>query len=292
VSRSGLVAFASSLDQIGPLARTVADAALALSVIAGGDPADATCASLPVADYPAQLEAGVKGLRLGLPKEYLASGLDPEVEAAVRGAVEVLRGLGAEVREVSLPHTRYAISSYYIVAPAEASSNLARFDGVRYGRRSPAARDIDELYELSRGEGFGPEVKRRIMLGTHALSAGYYDAFYGKAQRVRARIKADFAAAFQQVDVLAAPTAPTPAFRLGEKTADPVAMYLSDVFTVPSSMAGNASLSMPCGLTRGGLPVGLQLIADSFCEGTLLRAAAALERARPFARLPEAAADA
>jgi len=287
VSRHGLIAFASSLDQIGPLARTVEDEALALSVIAGADPMDSTCAAMPVPDYLKELEAGVKGLRIGLPKEYFPPGLDHEVEAAVRAAVEALRGLGAEVREVSLPHTRYAVSSYYIVAPSEASSNLARFDGVRYGRRSPAAKSLAELYELSRGEGFGPEVKRRIMLGTYALSAGYYDAYYGKAQRVRTLIKGDFAAAFQQVDVIAAATAPTPAFALGEKTADPVAMYLCDVFTIPASMAGNASISLPCGLTKAGLPIGLQLIADSFCEGTLLRAAAAFEKARPFPGLPE-----
>ncbi|MBI5241130.1 MAG: Asp-tRNA(Asn)/Glu-tRNA(Gln) amidotransferase subunit GatA [Elusimicrobia bacterium] len=288
VSRRGLIAFASSLDQIGPLARTVEDAALALSVIAGADPGDSTCSAMPVPDYLQDLGTGVKGLRVGLPREYLAAGLDPEVEAAVRAAVEALRVLGAEVREVSLPHTRYAVSSYYILAPAEASSNLARFDGVRYGRRSPAARSLAELYELSRGEGFGPEVKRRVMLGTYVLSAGYYDAYYAKAQRARTLIKADFAAAFQGVDVLAAPVAPTAAFALGEKSADPVAMYLSDVYTIPSSMAGNASLSVPCGLTKGGLPIGLQLIADSFCEGTLLRAAAALEAAVPFPGLPEA----
>ena len=288
VSRRGLIAFASSLDQIGPLARSAEDAALALSVIAGSDPGDSTCAARPVPDYLQSLDGGVKGMRIGLPKEYFAQGLDPEVEASVRAAVETLRSLGAEVREVSLPHTRYAVSSYYILAPAEASANLARFDGVRYGRRSPAARTLDELYELSRGEGFGPEVKRRIMLGTYVLSAGYYDAYYAKAQRVRTLIKADFTAAFQGVDILAAPAAPTPAFRLGEKTADPVAMYLCDAFTIPSSMAGNASLSVPCGLTKDGLPVGLQLIADAFCEETLLRVAAALEGAAPFPQLPEA----
>ena len=288
VSRRGLIAFASSLDQIGPLAGSVEDAALALCVIAGPDPGDSTCAARPVPDYLRSLDGGVKGMRIGLPREYFAPGLDPEVEAAVRAAVETLRSLGAEVREVSLPHTRYAVSSYYILAPAEASANLARFDGVRYGRRSPAARTLDELYELSRGEGFGPEVKRRIMLGTYVLSAGYYDAYYAKAQRVRTLIKADFTAAFQGVDILAAPAAPTPAFRLGEKTADPVAMYLCDAFTIPSSMAGNASLSVPCGLTGAGLPVGLQLIADAFCEETLLRVAAALEKAAPFPELPEA----
>jgi aspartyl-tRNA(Asn)/glutamyl-tRNA(Gln) amidotransferase subunit A len=289
VSRHGLIAFASSLDQIGPLAPSVADAALALSVIAGPDSMDSTCATSPAPDYLKELEAGVKGLRVGLPKEYFVAGLDPEVEAAVRAAVAVLGSLGAEVREVSLPHTRYAVSAYYILAPSEASSNLARFDGVRYGRRSARAQTLEELYELSRGEGFGPEVKRRIMLGTYALSAGYYDAYYGKAQRARTLIKGDFSAAFQQVDVIAAPTAPTTAFRLGEKTCDPVAMYLCDAFTIPSSMAGNASLSLPCGLTKGGLPIGLQLIADSFCEGTLLRAAAAYERARPFPAPAESA---
>ena len=289
VSRRGLVAFASSLDQVGPLARSVEDAALALSVLAGPDELDSTCSASPVPDYSRALEGGVKGLRVGLPREYFdAPGLDPEVAAGVKRAVEVLQGLGAETIEVSLPHTRYAVSSYYILAPSEASSNLARFDGVRYGRRSAAARSLEELYEFTRGEGFGPEVKRRILLGTYALSSGYYEAYYDKAQRVRTLIRADFAAAFAQVDLLAAPAAPTPAFRLGEKLADPVAMYLSDVFTIPSSMAGNASLSVPCGLTRAGLPVGLQLIADAFQEETLLRAAAAYERARPFPRLPEA----
>ncbi len=288
VSRHGLVAYASSLDQVGPLARSVADAALALSVIAGSDPMDSTCAAQPVPDYLKELEAGVKGLRIGIPKEYFLPGLDPEVETAVRAAVEVLTGLGAEVRDISLPHTRYAVSSYYIVAPCEASSNLARFDGIRYGRHSPQARDLGEAYELARGEGFGPEVKRRIMLGTYALSSGYYEAYYATAQRARALIKADFAAAFQQVDLIATPTAPTAAFRLGEKTEDPVAMYLSDVFTIPSNMAGNASMSVPCGLTRSGLPIGLQLIADCFCENSLLRAAAAYECARPFPMLPEA----
>ena len=289
VSRHGLIAFASSLDQIGPLARSVEDAALALSVIAGPDPMDSTCATMPVPDYLQSLGAGVKGLRVGLPKEYFVAGLDPEVEAAVRAAVAELGKLGAEVREVSLPHTRYAVSAYYVLAPSEASSNLARFDGVRYGRRSARAKTLQELYELSRGEGFGPEVKRRIMLGTYALSAGYYDAYYGKAQRVRTLIRGDFSAAFQQVDVIAAPVAPSAAFRLGEKSSDPVAMYLGDALTIPSSMAGNASLSLPCGLTQAGLPIGLQLIADSFCEGTLLRAAAAYERAHPFPELPEPA---
>ncbi|HAM35364.1 MAG TPA: Asp-tRNA(Asn)/Glu-tRNA(Gln) amidotransferase GatCAB subunit A [Elusimicrobia bacterium] len=280
VSRYGLVAYASSLDQIGPLCRTVDDAALALDVMAGPDPYDSTCAA--ACEQPRSREAGVKGLRVGLPKEYFLPGLDAEVEAAVRGAVEALRGLGAQVSEISLPHTRFAVSSYYILAPCEASSNLARFDGIRYGRRSSEARSLEDVYELSRGEGFGPEVKRRIMLGTYALSSGYYQAYYGQAQRVRTLIRRDFVEAFERVDVIAAPTAPTAAFRLGEKTSDPVAMYLSDVFTIPSNMAGNASISLPCGLTRAGLPIGLQLIAAAFDESTLLRAAAALEQVRPF----------
>ena len=287
VSRHGLVAFASSLDQIGPLSRTTQDAALALSILAGPDPQDSTCSREVVPDYLAVLGRGVKGLKVGLPKEYFTPGLDGEVEGAVRGAVEVLRELGAEVREVSLPHTRYAVAAYYILAPAEASSNLARYDGIRYGHRSPSARNLGELYEFSRGEGFGPEVKRRILLGTYALSAGYHDAYYGQAERVRGLIRRDFDEVFQKVDLLAAPTAPTPAFRLGEKTLDPVAMYLSDVFTIPSSMAGNASISIPCGLSRAGLPIGLQLIADVFQEETLLRAAAAFEGARPFPQAPE-----
>jgi aspartyl-tRNA(Asn)/glutamyl-tRNA(Gln) amidotransferase subunit A len=282
VSRYGLVAFASSLDQIGPLARTVTDAALLLSVIAGHDPKDSTSAARESADPLAQLEGGVAGLRIGLAREYFLPGMDPEVERAAREAVAVLEGLGATVREVSLPHTKYAVSSYYIVAPSEASSNLARFDGIRYGRRSGKARSLQEVYELSRGEGFGPEVKRRIMLGTYALSSGYYDAYYGRAQRARALIKRDFDEAFKEVDVLASPTAPTPAFALGEKTGDPVQMYLSDVFTIPSNMAGNASLSLPCGLSRAGLPIGLQLTGAAFSEALLLRAARALERARPF----------
>ncbi|MFA6002503.1 MAG: Asp-tRNA(Asn)/Glu-tRNA(Gln) amidotransferase subunit GatA [Elusimicrobiota bacterium] len=288
VSRYGLVAYASSLDQIGVFARTVADAALAFSVLAGPDPKDATCASEPVPDPAAALSGGVRGLRVGLPREYFLPGLDPEIAAAVRAAVETLRGLGAEVREVSLPHTRYAVSAYYILAPAEASSNLARFDGIRYGRRGIGAGGSEQSYADTRGQGFGPEVKRRIMLGTYALSAGYHDAYYGQAQKVRTLIRRDFTEAFSGVDILAAPTAPTAAFRLGEKTADPLAMYASDVFTIPSNMAGNTSLSVPCGLTKSGLPVGLQLIADRFQEAVLLRAAAAWEKAKPFARLPEA----
>ena len=282
VSRYGLVAYASSLDQIGPLARTVEDAALLLSVIAGPDPRDSTSAAEGFECDAAALEEGVAGLRIGLPREYFAGGMDAEVERNVREAVEVLKGLGASVYEVSLPHTKYAVSSYYVIAPSEASSNLARFDGIRYGPRSKDAESLEDVYEMTRGEGFGPEVKRRVMLGVYALSAGYHEAYYGRAQRARALIRRDFDEAFGTVDVIAAPTAPTAAFKLGEKTSDPLSMYLSDIFTIPSNMAGNASLSVPCGLTKAGLPIGLQLVGPAFREGRILRAARALERARPF----------
>ncbi len=285
VSRFGLVAFASSLDQIGPFARTVEDAALALSVIAGHDGRDSTSAEVPARDYVKALGGDLKGVRVGLPKEYFIEGTDPEVVASVRAAVETLKGLGASVVDISLPHTKYAISTYYLIAPAEASSNLARFDGIRYGLSAPEARSLEEVYELTRGKGFGPEVKRRVMLGTYALSAGYYDAYYGKAQRVRTLIKDDFTEAFKTVDLIAAPTSPTAAFRFGERSADPMAMYLSDIFTIPSNMAGNASLNLPCGLTAKGLPVGLQLMADAFQEDLLLRASKAFEDARPFPRV-------
>jgi aspartyl-tRNA(Asn)/glutamyl-tRNA(Gln) amidotransferase subunit A len=280
VSRYGLIAFASSLDQIGPFSRSVEDAALALSVVGGHDPRDGTSARAG-APAPAPAPKDLKGLRVGLPREYFIPGLDPEVEAAVRAAVETLKGLGAEVREISLPHTKYAIAAYYIVAPSEASSNLARFDGIRYGFVDRSARSLEEVYEMTRAA-FGPEVKRRIMLGTYALSAGYYDAYYAKAQRVRTLMARDFKEAFAGVDLIACPTTPTPPFRFGEKVADPMAMYLSDVFTIPSNMAGNASVSVPCGLSKSGLPIGLQLIADAFQEPRLLAAAAAFEAARPF----------
>jgi aspartyl-tRNA(Asn)/glutamyl-tRNA(Gln) amidotransferase subunit A len=285
VSRYGLVAFASSLDQIGPFTRSVEDAALCLSVIGGHDERDSTSAvndPPPVAPAPKDL----KGLRVGLPREYFIPGLEPEVEKAVRAAVETLKSLGATVKEVSLPHTKYAIATYYILAPSEASSNLARFDGIRYGFVDRAAKTLEEVYEMSRGAGFGPEVKRRIMLGTYALSSGYYDAYYSKAQKVRTLMAKDFKDAFREVDVIACPTTPTPPFRFGEKTNDPIAMYLSDIFTIPSNMAGNASVSIPCGTDSKGLPIGLQLIADVFGEATLFRAASALEAAKPFARLP------
>ncbi|HVC08559.1 MAG TPA: Asp-tRNA(Asn)/Glu-tRNA(Gln) amidotransferase subunit GatA [Elusimicrobiota bacterium] len=286
VSRRGLIAFASSLDQIGPITRTSADAALALCVIGGHDPLDSTSSpEFAPGKILDELSQNLAGLRIGIPKEYFIKGIDPEVEAAVRAALKVFEKLGAKASEVSLPHTPYAISTYYLIAPSEASSNLARFDGIRYGRRAQEAATLEEVYERSRGEGFGPEVKRRIMLGTYALSSGYYDAYYAKAQRVRTLIKKDFEEAFASVDLLLTPTAPSPAFKFGEKTKDPLSMYLSDVFTIPSNLAGNAAVSVPCGLTRAGLPIGVQLIADRFAEGRLLAAAAAFERERPFPRL-------
>jgi aspartyl-tRNA(Asn)/glutamyl-tRNA(Gln) amidotransferase subunit A len=253
-------------------------------VIGGHDPRDTTSATnepAPVSQTPKDL----KGLRIGLPKEYFIDGLDPEVEKAVRAAVDVLKSMGAEIKEISLPHTKYAIATYYIIAPSEASSNLARFDGIRYGFSDKGATSLQEVYELTRGAGFGPEVKRRIMLGTYALSSGYYDAYYSKAQRVRTLMADDFKAAFKQVDLIAAPTTPTPPFRFGEKTSDPIAMYLSDIFTIPSNMAGNASVSIPCGTSSKGMPLGLQLIADVFQEKRMLSVAKAYEAAKPFALL-------
>ncbi|GAB4259985.1 MAG: Asp-tRNA(Asn)/Glu-tRNA(Gln) amidotransferase subunit GatA [Deferrisomatales bacterium] len=278
VSRYGLVAFASSLDQIGPLTRDVTDAALLLQAVAGKDPADSTSVDEPVPDYRAALTPDARGLRVGVPKEYFVEGTDPQVEAAVRGAIEVLRGQGAEIREVSLPHTPYAVAVYYLVATAEASSNLARYDGVKYGLRV-AGEDLIDTYRATRARGFGDEVKRRIMLGTYALSAGYYDAYYRRAQKVRALIARDFREAFAQVDVIACPTAPTPAFRLGERTDDPLQMYLSDILTIPCNLAGLPGISVPCGFTSEGLPVGFQLLAAPFAEPVLLRAAYAYEQA-------------
>ena len=284
VSRYGLVAFASSLDQIGPFTRTVEDAALSLEVMGGHDPMDSTSAPGAPPKVP-EAPKSLAGLRIGLPREYFIEGLDPEVERAVRAAVDELKRLGATVKDVSLPHTKYAIATYYIIAPSEASSNLARFDGIRYGFVDRAATTLEEVYELTRGAGFGPEVKRRIMLGTYALSSGYYDAYYTKAQRVRTLMADDFKKAFKEVDVIAAPTTPTPPFRFGEKTNDPIAMYLSDIFTIPSNMAGNASISIPCGLSSKGMPLGLQLIADVFQEGRLLSTARAYEAVKPFPAL-------
>lgn len=271
VSRWGMVAFASSLDQAGPLARTAEDCALLLGAMAGFDPNDSTSIDRPVDDYRAALDATpLDGLRVGLPREYFGEGMAAGVRAAVEGAAEVLRDLGAETREISLPHSELSVPAYYVVAPAEASSNLSRYDGVRYGYRCAEPQDLVDLYERSRGEGFGPEVKRRIMVGTYALSAGYYDAYYLKAQQVRQLISDDFRRAFSGgVDVILGPTSPTTAFPLGERAGDPVAMYLSDVYTIAANLAGLPGLSMPAGLVDG-LPVGVQLIGDYFDEGRLL----------------------
>ena len=276
VSRYGLIAFASSLDHIGPLTRTVRDAAILLGVIAGHDPMDSTSAQLPVLDYEQELNRPVKGLKIGIAKEYFGEGLDPEVGAAVEAAIADLRKQGVEVVPISLPHTKYAVPTYYVIATAEASANLARYDGVRYGYRSANPRTLSDMYRRSRDEGFGPEVKRRIMLGTYALSAGYYDAYYLKAQRVRTLLARDFEAAFQKVDAIVTPTAPTPAFKLGEKTDDPLAMYLADIYTVTGDLVGVPGISVPCGKTRG-LPIGLQVLGRHFDEGTILRVAQAVE---------------
>jgi aspartyl-tRNA(Asn)/glutamyl-tRNA(Gln) amidotransferase subunit A len=278
VSRYGLIAFASSLDHIGPFAKTVKEAALVLRTIAGRDPMDSTSADVPVPDYVAELEKPVQGLKVGVAREYFGDGLDPEVRAAVEAAIQKLAELGCEVVPVSLPHTEYAIPAYYIVATAEASSNLARYDGVRYGFRAPKSRTLSEMYRRTRDGGFGIEVKRRIMLGTYALSAGYYDAYYLKAQKVRTLLTRDFDEAFKKVDVIAAPTCPTPAFRLGEKVNDPLAMYLADIYTVTANLAGVPGISLPCGENHEKLPIGLQLFGRHFDEATLLRVAHSYER--------------
>jgi len=278
VSRYGLIAFASSLDHVGPLTRSVNDAALVLRTIAGRDPMDPTSADVPVPDYVAELEKPVKGLRLGIAREYFGEGLEPEVRAAVEAAIEKLAGLGCEIVKVSLPHTEYAIPTYYMVATAEASSNLARFDGVRYGLRAKDARTLSEMYRRTRDLGFGSEVKRRIMLGTYALSAGYYDAYYLKAQKVRTLVTRDFEQAFGKVDAILTPTSPTAAFRLGEKVDDPLAMYLADIYTVTADLAGIPGISVPCGETRQKLPIGLQILGKHFDEATVLRVAHAYEQ--------------
>jgi aspartyl-tRNA(Asn)/glutamyl-tRNA(Gln) amidotransferase subunit A len=279
VSRYGVIAFASSLDQVGPLARNVEDCALLLQAVAGHDPLDSTSVDTPVPDYRSTLRDGVKGLKIGLPREYFIDGLDPEVRSAVEAAVAVYRDLGAEIVEVSLPHTDYAVACYYLIADAEASSNLARYDGVRFGRREDSAGGLAAMYEASRAAGFGTEVKRRIMLGTYALSSGYYDAYYLKAQKVRTLIRQDFLDAFAKVDALLTPVAPTAAFRIGEKADDPLQMYLSDIFTSPVNLAGTCGLSLPCGVTGSGLPIGLQLVGRPFDEATLLRAGYTFEQA-------------
>ena len=277
VSRYGIIAFASSMDQVGPMTKDVRDCALMLAAIAGHDPADSTSANRPVPQYSASLTGEVKGLRIGVPKEYFVSGIQPAVEQAVRTAVRQLERNGAAIMEISLPHTEYAVAVYYIVATAEASSNLARYDGMRYGHRA-RAKDLTETYMLSRAEGFGPEVKRRIILGTYALSAGYYDAYYLKAQRVRTLIKRDFDEAFKSCDVIIAPTAPTTAFKIGEKTQDPLQMYLSDIYTISVNLAGLPALSLPCGFDSEGLPIGLQIIGKHFDESTVLAVAYAYEQ--------------
>jgi aspartyl-tRNA(Asn)/glutamyl-tRNA(Gln) amidotransferase subunit A len=276
VSRYGLIAFASSLDQIGPFARDAEDAALLLGAIAGADPMDATAIDVPVPDYRAALGQGIEGLRLGVPAEYFMDGMDPEVEQAVRAAIATLEKLGARTEPVSLPHTEYGLAAYYVIAPAEASSNLARYDGVKYGLRASGARDLIAMYSKTRAAGFGAEVKRRVMLGTYVLSAGYYDAYYGQAQKVRTLVRRDFDEAFARVDLIVAPTTPGVAFKMGEK-ADPLQMYLNDIFTIPVNLAGLPGVSIPGGFTRAGLPIGLQLIAPAFDEATLLRAAHAYQ---------------
>lgn len=282
VSRFGLVAFASSLDQIGTFTKTVEDSALLLEVIAGHDPRDNTSINRPVPKYTAALGQSVKGMKLGVPKEYFIKGIDPEVEKAVRAAIEQYRQLGAEIVEISLPHTQYAVAVYYIIATAEASANLARFDGVRYGNRAKNPKDILDLYQRTRSEGFGAEVKRRIILGTYVLSSGYYDAYYNRAQKVRHLIAEDFRIAFQKCDALLTPTSPTAAFKLGERTQDPLQMYLADIFTIAVNLAGICGVSIPCGFTSQKLPIGLQIIGPKWGEETMFRVAHAYEQATPW----------
>jgi aspartyl-tRNA(Asn)/glutamyl-tRNA(Gln) amidotransferase subunit A len=278
VSRYGLIAFASSLDRIGPLTKTVKDAAIVLRTIAGRDPMDSTSADVPVDDYVAELDKPVRGMKLGVAKEYFGDGLDEEVRHAVEVAIDKLKGLGCEMVPVSLPHTPYAIPTYYLIATAEASSNLARYDGVRYSHRARGVKTLSEMYRRSRDEGFGAEVKRRIMLGTYALSAGYYDAYYLKAQRVRTLLTRDFDEAFRKVDAIVTPTSPTAAFRLGEKSNDPLAMYLADIYTVTADLAGIPGISVPCGQNKEKLPIGLQILGKHFDESTILRVAHAYEQ--------------
>jgi aspartyl-tRNA(Asn)/glutamyl-tRNA(Gln) amidotransferase subunit A len=286
-SRWGIVAFASSLDQAGPMTRSVRDAAILLRHMASVDEKDSTSVDVPVPDYEEGLESGVKGLRVGIPKEYRIDGAPPEIGALWEQSAGWLKAQGAEIIEVSLPHTRYALPAYYIVAPAEASSNLARYDGVRYGHRAAGTHDLADLYEKSRAEGFGAEVKRRVLIGTYVLSAGYYDAYYTRAQKVRTLIKRDFEQAFDKCDVLLTPTTPGPAFALSEKSNDPVSMYLNDVFTVTVNLAGLPAISVPAALTENGLPLGLQVIGKAFDEATVLRAGRSIELAANFAARPE-----
>jgi aspartyl-tRNA(Asn)/glutamyl-tRNA(Gln) amidotransferase subunit A len=286
ISRYGLIAFASSLDHVGTLTRDVRDSAALLSVIAGKDPLDATSLPSERRDYTADLDGGVDGLRIGVVRDWLGEGVEPGVKAAVESSIDRLASMGARIGDASLPHTEYALSAYYLIAPAECSSNLARYDGVRYGHRAADATDVVEMNMRTRGEGFGDEVKRRIILGTYSLSAGYYDAYYGQAQKVRTLVIRDFAAAYERFDLLLGPTSPTTAFRLGEKAEDPLAMYLSDIFTIPSDLAGNPAISVPCGLDDRGLPVGLQLMGRHLDESTVLRASHAFEQDLGFSARP------
>lgn len=284
ISRYGLVAFASSLDQVGPLTKDVRDAALLLGILSGKDPMDSTTLPHPVPDYTKSLEEGVKGLRLGLPREYFVKGMDRAVDQAIRVAVEEFRKLGAEIVEISLPHTEYAVATYYVIATAEASANLARFDGIRYGYRATNSKDLVDLYSRTRAEGFGPEVKRRIILGTYVLSSGYHDAYYLQAQKVRTLIRRDFEQAFQKCDAILTPTSPTPAFKLGEKMMDPLQMYLADIFTIATNLAGICGLSLPCGFAGSTprLPVGLQILGPVLGDEVVLRVARAYEQATPW----------
>ena len=288
VSRYGVIAYASSLDQVGPVAGNVADCALMLGVVAGYDPADSTSVDCPVPDYLENLNAGVAGKKIGLPKEYFIDGLDPDIKKAVDAAIETYQQLGAEVVSVTLPHTDYSVACYYLIAMAEASSNLARYDGVRFGLRQDSGDGLIGMYQQTRSAGFGDEVKRRIMLGTYALSSGYYEAYYLKAQKVRTLIRQDFHDVFSQVDFLLTPVAPTPAFKIGEKVNDPLQMYLSDIFTIPTNLAGTCAMSLPCGFSKNELPIGLQLIGKPFAEAEILQAAYAFEQATDWnKRVPE-----
>jgi aspartyl-tRNA(Asn)/glutamyl-tRNA(Gln) amidotransferase subunit A len=286
ISRYGLVAFASSLDCIAPLGNSPRDIALLLGQIAGRDPLDSTSAPAPVPDYAAELDRPPGRLRLGVPKEYFGQGLDPEVKAAVEAGIQSAGRLGCDVVEVSLPHTRFAIADYYIIAPAEASSNLARYDGVKYGFRVEAPEDLMDMYRRTRTLGFGPEVRRRIMIGTYALSSGYYEAYYGRAMKVRTLIRRDYERVFEKVDALLGPVSPTAAFRIGEKASDPLSMYLSDIYTVTANLAGIPAVSVPCGFTAGGLPIGMQILGNLFQELPLLRLAQAYVRAFPVTPPP------
>jgi aspartyl-tRNA(Asn)/glutamyl-tRNA(Gln) amidotransferase subunit A len=286
ISRYGLVAFASSLDCIAPVANNPRDLALLLGIMAGRDEHDSTSAPMPVPDYIDEMNRPVQGMKLGIPKEFFGEGLDAEVKSAIEAAIQNAESLGCELLDISLPHTEYAIADYYIIAPAEASSNLARYDGVKYGARIPDPKDLSDMYRRTRSMGFGPEVKRRIMIGTYALSSGYYDAYYGRAMKVRTLIKRDYDEAFKKVDALLSPVSPTPAFRLGEKVSDPLAMYLMDIYTVTANLAGIPSISLPCGFTSEGLPVGLQILAGQFQEGILLSLAEAYSQAFPLPRPP------